>query len=80
MKYIKLAIAMTTVFLSLTACGGGGNGGGNGATMMTRGTPYTLKKGQNIVKTTEDTVLVLETDIQTGVTTATLQKGSAEIR
>lgn len=90
MTKMKLTILTVAIFL-FTACGGGGGGeedtsnetGGSTPepTTMTMkiGESYTMKEGQTIVRDSDPTVMLLETDIETGVTIATLQSGSASI-
>jgi len=46
---------------------------------MTIGQPYIMKKGQTIIREEEPTVVVIENDTETLVTTATLESGSARI-
>jgi len=48
-------------------------------TDMKIGEIYTVKHGQSIAKSSENTVIILETMIETGVTTVMLQSGSATI-
>ena len=82
MKNITIALMITAVLL-FTACGGGGGGGDtdnkNISVDMQKNTLYAMKAGEVIVKTQKDTVIELETDIKTGVTTAKLIKGGAKI-
>lgn len=73
MKIFKLLILLL-VTLIITACGSG-----NTTDTMIPGKPYIMNEGEVIVKGSNETVVVLETDIETGVTTATLQSGSASI-
>jgi len=78
-KYTLILVAVTT--LIFTACGGGTDSTSSsvGSTSMKRGTAYKVNAGDSIVKSSDPTVVVIETDIKTGVTTATLQSGSATI-
>ena len=46
---------------------------------MTIGVPYTMKKGQTIIREEEPTVVVIENDTETLITIATLESGSARI-
>jgi len=46
---------------------------------MIVGKSYTLKEGDVIIRNVESTTLLLETDMITGETVATLQQGSANI-
>jgi len=46
---------------------------------MVVGKSYILKEGDVIVRDVENTTLLLETDMMTGETVATLQEGSAKI-
>ncbi|WP_353661647.1 hypothetical protein [Hydrogenimonas sp. SS33] len=73
------------LFLAFSGCGGGGGGNdtasvaqGSGTT-MTAGRSYALKEGDRIVKRSPDAQVLLETDLNTGETTATLISGSAAI-
>ncbi len=46
---------------------------------MEIGHSYAMHKGDTIVKNAENTVVVIETDLETGETVAVLQSGSATI-
>jgi hypothetical protein len=46
---------------------------------MQKGKSYTLHRGDVIIRQSSRTILVLNTDIQTGETNATLESGSARI-
>jgi hypothetical protein len=76
---IKILI-ITASILALTACGGG-NGGGEQPTAksMVVGQTYIMKKGQNIVRKKEPTKIEVSTDIDTGISTAKLISGAADI-
>jgi hypothetical protein len=75
------------IFMLLTGCGGGGGSSFDSSEEkpMTRGLPmeighsYPMHKGDTIVKNAENTVVVIETDLETGETVAVLQSGSATI-
>jgi len=95
MKRIILKTAtvslLSALMIVLSACGGGGGGtlpaGGEHnepsdattSTEMKLGKVYTLEEGDTITKKSDDTVVVLTTDVATGDTTARLTKGSAVI-
>jgi len=80
-KYTLTLAAVTT--LIFTACGGGGGTDGTsgslGSTSMNQGTAYAVNAGDSIVKSSDPTVVLIETDIQSGASTITLQGGSATI-
>ena len=81
MKYYK-TIILGSVLLLLSSCG-------NDEIKITRGSSddnsmelhkaYTLKEGDKIIRNDKDTVLSLEADIETGITIAILEKGSADL-
>jgi len=77
MKQIILILSIFTIF-TLFGCGGGGGSviQEESDITMTVGTPYTMSTGQTI---TGDGTVEFNTDIDTGVTTATLTSGSATI-
>ena len=74
---------MTATALLFVACGGGGGGDNSDsvdtATVMQKHTPYTMQAGKTITRTEANTIIVLETNISTGETTATLVDGGAKI-
>ncbi|WP_201352261.1 hypothetical protein [Hydrogenimonas urashimensis] len=85
MKKVCLAC---TILLLLSACGGGSSTGTGdsdkksaevGIKEMQTGVAYVLHEGDTIVKKSDNTVVLLETDALSGETTATLQSGSATI-
>jgi len=88
MTKMKLTILTVATFL-FTACGGGGGEDTSNRTGLSTPEPtaismkigqlYAMKEGQTIVRDSDPTVVVLETDIEAGVTIATLQSGSASI-
>ncbi len=90
-KLYRTLLASVAMASMLTGCGGGGGGGsefssadGNvnieaSSTQMTIGRAYTVHEGDTIVKNAENTVVVIETDLETGETVAVLQSGSATI-
>jgi ABC-type Fe3+-citrate transport system substrate-binding protein len=87
MKKSIINILASLMLLVLTACGGGSSSdnGSNSAVKGTQiksmkiGTLYTIEKGNKIVKKSEKPIVILETNTQTGVTTATLTEGEADI-
>ena len=86
-----LVIVTVMVIMLFPACSGGsssdsgssGNGGTPPSTVtrvsMVPNQTYTMSVGQSIVKESEPTEVILETDVNTGVTEATLTSGSASI-
>ena len=83
-KTLILFIFMITIFF--TACGGGSSSSDGGTTpsastsvSMVPNQTYTMSTGQSIVKESEPTELVLETNVNTGETEATLVNGAASI-
>ncbi len=87
MRYYQTMI-LVLALLFLSACGGGGEDEKNESTNtvvnstsipMVVGKSYILKEGDVIVRDVENTTLLLETDMMTGETVATLQEGSAKI-
>lgn len=88
-------ILVGSLALFFTACGGGNNDrSGNTGTIdnespnthgeptgktMQKDTPYYMQAGITIVKTQDDTIIELETDIESGMTTAKLLEGGAKI-
>ena len=75
---------MTIIFF--TACGGGGSSGDDGTTLpvstsvsMVLNKTYVMSAGQSIVKESEPTELILETNVDTEETEVTLVSGSASI-
>jgi len=86
MKHIYKYLALATTFFLLNACGGDSktttSNPPNTETekqTMTIGKKYTMKKGDSIIKESNPSTIVVETDVQTGVTTALLQEGKARI-
>lgn len=78
MKNIKISFLIPLMLL-FVACGGGGGNTSNGDNNMIVGKKYMMSKGRTIVKKTDPTVVLIETNIETGKTIATLQSGSAAI-
>lgn len=82
MSVFKVTILTIIATVLFTACGGGGgNGDGDDPEVVTmqKGKPYEMQSGQAIVKKSDDAQVLLETNIETGITTAVLQQGSAVI-
>jgi hypothetical protein len=79
--YLKYLFIGSLIFFN--ACGGGSNDNQTSTqeikTPMQVGTLYTMKKGQRVEKESDYTVIVLETDINSGITTVQLDSGSAAI-
>lgn len=93
-RYRLILVTIATLMLTACGGGGGGGGTSTPTTetadnsgtptqpsntVMAVGEAYTIKQGDAIIKQSDPTVVVIETDIDTGVTTATLQSGSATI-
>jgi len=82
MKPLKIFATALLLAWGLAGCGGGG-GGTESASEDTRtvamvaGRAYTVEEGDTIEKRSADTVVLVETDLHSGETTATLQSGSA---
>jgi len=83
----SLAIFILMITVLFTACGGGGSSDSGASTPPSTSTSvsmvidqvYTMSAGESIEKDSEPTEVVLETDINTGVTQATLTSGSASL-
>ncbi len=89
-RYIRGTLAATFLLLYSAGCGGGGESSNFSSPNTTSevvadyiqmeiGRPYTMHRGESIVKETDGSVVLIETDTETGVTTATLQSGRARI-
>jgi hypothetical protein len=95
MKNIIYNTIVALSILSLVGCGGGGgssssgnddndqqsNGGDNNpqALTMKQNKAYEMQEGNTIIKKSDPTVIKVEIDMKTKITTATLQSGSAVI-
>lgn len=77
MKSIQMTI-MIIVVIFLASCDEEGNTS-DVSIEMKKNTSYVMSKRQVIVRTSNPTVVELETNISTGVTTAMLKSGSANI-
>jgi len=86
MKHIYKYLALATTFFLLNACGGDSKtttsnppNAGTAKQTMTIGKKYIMKRGDSIIKERSPSTIVVETDVQTGVTTALLRDGKARI-
>lgn len=82
-ELIMFAIAFSVL---LTACSGGSNGNNTASTPGTSTTitmvvnkAYSMSSGQTIRKDSSPTEVMVETDVNTGESQATLTSGSASI-
>ncbi len=87
-KDIILFFISLGLILIGVGCGGGSNSNltpdnpdNNDVSInMVVGKTYTIKKGQTITKRSDPSIVEINTDTQTGITTAVLKSGSAKIK
>jgi len=82
-KYIICLFASLGFILFVSGCGGSNTSSTsvNSSTSidMIIDKIYTIAKGQTITKTSEPTTIEINTNTQSGITTAVLKSGSAKI-